>query len=299
MVIQQRAYASRKRSPVHLAYEQLRDRKVRLIHMVRVEARPSAPARLLTFSRWAKHLPSLSRGVMRTFTYVVAGALVAPAVAVAAPAPTEARFRQLIDTRLVALSRGDWPAYRSLLDARLVHISDLGERRSFQDMAKFVTDHAGRNVRHEVASLSVRVVGSLAIVDAEVREHMPDGEAAWRETDVFVLIGERWRYLSHHETAIPQSAVAMAVGDDRLDDYAGHYLSSAGTQDIITAVGGTLFGQSSPGETPTAFVHVGPSAFAVPGDPSLLTFVRDRGGRVTASLWHLASGQIAVSKRED
>jgi hypothetical protein len=237
--------------------------------------------------------------IVRTFNSVVAAALVAPAVAVAAPAATEAQFRQLIETRLVAVSRGDWPAYRTLLDPRFVHISDLGERRSYQDMEKFVTGHAGRKVRHDVASLSVRVIGSLAIVDAEVREHMPDVEAAWHETDVFVLSGNRWRYLSHHETPIPQPAVAMAVGDDRLDDYVGHYRSSAGTEDIFAAVGGTLFGQSSPGETPTALVHVGPGAFASPGDPSLLAFVRDRGGRVTAFIWHLASGQIGVSNRQD
>jgi hypothetical protein len=236
---------------------------------------------------------------VRAFSYAVASALVVPAIAAATPAATGARFRQLIETRLVALSHGDWPAYRTLLDPRFVHISDLGERRSFENMAKFVTGHAGSKVRHEVASLSMRVVGSLAIVDAEVREHMPDGEAAWRETDVFVLSGDRWRYLSHHETPIPQPAVAMAVGDDQLDDYVGDYRSSAGTEDIITAVGGTLFGQASPGEKPTAFIHVGPGAFAVAGDPSLLTFVRDRSGRVTAFLWHLASGQIAVSKRQD
>lgn len=228
---------------------------------------------------------------------LVATALL-PVVVAAAPVASEAGFRQLITARLVAVAKGDWPAYRTLLDPQFVHISDLGARRSFGDMQRFVEGHVGSLAKHGVVNLSFRRVGSLAIVDAVVREHLPDIEAAWRETDVFVPDGKRWRYVYHHETPIPQPPVAAALGEDRLEDYVGHYRSGAGTRDIFTAAGGTLFGQSSPGDAPTALIHVAPGAFAVVGDPSVLAFIRDRSGRVTGFLAHLPSGQVTVSQRE-
>jgi len=89
-------------------------------------------------------------------------------------------------------------------------------------------------------TLSSRVIGSLAIVDAAVREHLPDLEAAWRETDLFVPDGNRWRYVYNHETPIPQPPPAAALGEDHLDGYIGRYRNPThlhvGARDAVRSV---------------------------------------------------------------
>ena len=210
---------------------------------------------------------------------------------------SEQRFRELVLERVTAYGRGDWAAYERLLDPDFVHVSDLGERRALGQMRAFVTAHAGSRATYAIANLHWRVQGSLAIVEAEVRERLPDHAGAWRETDIFVRHQGRWRYQLHQETAIAQPPVPVTVADDALAEYVGRYRSATGTVDVIELREGKLQAGSATDAERVALIPVGRAAFALPGDPTLLVFQRDRTGSVVGCVWHLPSGQVTNSSR--
>jgi hypothetical protein len=212
-------------------------------------------------------------------------------------ASSDAVFRNLVLERIRAYGRGDVRAYMSMLADGFVHISDLGERRNRDQMRAFVGGHGDDRASYEISSLSWRREGDFAIVEAEVREHLPDSLNALRETDIFTWSGRRWLYLLHHETAIWQTPVAVSVPGDRLEEYPGRYRTSTGTVDIITLRGRTLLDRTLPSDVADPFVQVGRGAFGIADDPTLLVFLRDREGRVTGCLWHLPSGQTVLSRR--
>lgn len=217
--------------------------------------------------------------------------------ATAAPAPSERGFHDLIAKRLTAYSRGDWASYRQLIDPAFVHISDLGKRRTLAELQQHVASNAGSRASHDVEKVVWHVIGPIAVVDAEVHEHMPDFEAAWQETDLFVVRGGRWTYLHHQETPIPRLPQAVIVVGDQLGDYAGHYRSPAGTDDFITIGGGKLLARGAIDDPPTELIPVAQGTFAVAGDPAIVSFIRDRRGQVIGCVLHLPSGQVTQSRR--
>lgn len=210
---------------------------------------------------------------------------------------SDAVFRKLVLERIRAYGRGDAATYMTLLADGFVHVSDLGERRSKDQMRAYVTGHGDSPASYAISRLTWRSVGNLAIVEADVREHLPDTENALRETDILTWRDDRWLYLLHHETAVWQAPIAVAVPGDRLADYAGRYRTSTGTVDIITTNGRNLFGRTLPEIVASPLVQVGRGAFGVGADPTLVVFLRDRAGRVIGCLWHLPSGQTVLSHR--
>lgn len=209
----------------------------------------------------------------------------------------DAVFRKLVLERIRAYGRGDAATYLTLLADGFVHVSDLGERRSKDQMRAYVKGHGDSPASYAISRLSWRTEGNLAIVEAEVRERVPDMENALRETDILKWQDDRWLYLLHHETAVWQAPIAVAVTGDRLADYAGRYRTSTGTIDIITTNGRNLFGRTLPDVAVSPLVQVGRGAFGLRADPTLVVFLRDRAGSVTGCLWHLPSGQTVLSHR--
>ena len=227
------------------------------------------------------------------------GVLVAsPSCAASPPVGTDAAFRQLILSRITAYGRGDVAAYTRLIDADFIHISDLGRRRTRNEMPPYVAAHGTSQATYEIVSMVWKIEGNLAIVDAELREHLPDHEGGMMETDIFVWRGNRWLYRHHNETAIAQSPRPVAVSVTILGDYVGRYRSATGITDIITASDGTLFDQLLPETARTGLIPVGRDAFALPDDPTLLVFVRDGSGSVVQCVWHLPSGQVINAPRD-
>lgn len=215
----------------------------------------------------------------------------------AQPAASDAVFRKLVLERIQAYGRGDVATYLPLLADGFVHISDLGARRSKDQMRAFVGGHDNARASYRIARLSWRRDHDLAIVEAEIHEQLSDTRNALRETDIFTWHGNRWLYLLHHETAIWQAPVAMTVFGDPLKAYAGRYRTPAGTVDVITASRKTLLGRTLPSTVASPFVQVGRGAFGLADDPTLLVFLRDRTGNVTGCLWYLPSGQTVLSQR--
>ena len=206
-------------------------------------------------------------------------------------------FRALILERITAYGRRDADAYERLLAPDFTHVSDLGERRTRPQVRAFVTGHADMRAVYAISDLTVSVAGSLAIVSAQVSERSPDHVGALRETDIFVRRRGRWLYRSHHETAVYQPPAPVAVTDDRLADYTGRYRSPSGTVDAIEERGGKLVAGAATDSERVTLIPVGRGVFAIPGDPTLLVFVRDRTGSVVGCVWHLPSGQVTNARR--
>ncbi|CAN5287811.1 hypothetical protein BH10PSE12_BH10PSE12_10620 [soil metagenome] len=207
-------------------------------------------------------------------------------------------FKALIETRLAALRRGEASQILALLDTDYVNISDVGARRTLKDMPAYIAMMSNPERTYTVRSVNARVMGDIALVDAEIGEQMMVGVVGgWRESDVFVRKDGRWLYLRRHETAVLYPPGPVPTDDERLGDYVGVYRSAAGLTDIITLKDGTLFGRSKPDEPPTALIHVGWGAFAVPGMTDLMMFARDSAGKVVGIIGHLASGQIMQSQK--
>jgi hypothetical protein len=165
-------------------------------------------------------------------------------------------------------------------------------------MPAYVGNHGDNRARYTVASLTCRIEGHYAFVDAEVRERLPDTSNAFRETDVFTQRNGHWQYYRHHETPILQPPTAAVVSNDPLRAYIGRYKSAAGTIDIITVKNQTLYDRTLPSTDTTPLVQVARGAFGFVGDPTLAVFIHDASGNPNQVLWHLPSGQTAISIRE-
>jgi hypothetical protein len=213
------------------------------------------------------------------------------------PVGTDAGFRQLILSRITAYGRGDVAAYTNLIDADFVHVSDLGRRRTRAEIPAFVAAHGNNHATYQIVSMTWKIEGTLAIVDAEIREHLQDHDGGIMEADIFVWRGNKWLYRHHAETAIAQSPRPVVVSATVLAEYVGSYRSTTDITDVITTSGGKLFDQMLPEVGKTELIPVGPDAFALPDDPTLLVFIRNKGGIVVQSLWHLPSGQVVNAPR--
>ena len=82
-----------------------------------------------------------------------------------------------------------------------------------------------------------------------------------------------------------------------LDDYVGRYQWWPGYVDIITRKGNTLYGHDSLNVTPTAFEPASDESFLIPGQASLVVFVRNRNGVVTHYVAHSPNGSVVVARK--
>lgn len=238
------------------------------------------------------------KGLLTSLTFIlVAATLLIPPCAWGRPSASDPVFRNLVLNRIRAYGRGDYPAYRSLLDANFVHISDLGERRTRAEMKTYVLGHGDTHATYQIADLNFRVQGGFAVVFATVNEHSADHNSTLREADTFVWRHDRWLYQDHQETAVFEHPAVISIAQDILKDYPGRYVSVGGQIDIITVRGTELVAQSPGDATVVALLPIGPDAFALPGDPAVVIFVRSRTGVVTQCIWHQPSGQVITETR--
>jgi hypothetical protein len=251
---------------------------------------------MISFSQAINSASLLRRGSMLIVVTMLVSLFSAPALGEQRNG-TDTIFRKLILERIRAYGRGDVETYTAMLAKGFVHISDLGQRRTEAQMRAYVGGHADNHASYTISNLSWLMKSGLAVVDAEVHEHLPDMELAQHETDIFVLRAGRWLYLRHQETARWEAPVAVAALGDRLDDYIGRYRTTAGTIDVIALRHGRLVDQTLPDDAQEPLVHVARGAFGFSDDPTLAVFLRDTSGKVTQCLWHLPSGQTTISKR--
>lgn len=216
--------------------------------------------------------------------------------------PPDSLFRRLILLRRQAYGRGDSAAYGRLLADDVVHISDLGVRRTRAALVAHVGAKGGGAARFEVSALQVRLVGpETAVVDCEVFEYMRlgsrDVRITARELNVFRQEAGVWRLLAHAETPEVTSPAVVAVPAARLQDYAGVYEWWPGYRETYTVRHGRLLVQATGDSAAVPLDAAAPDAFFAPGDPSVGFFVRDASGRVQSLLVHFADGRVVVARR--
>jgi ketosteroid isomerase-like protein len=209
-------------------------------------------------------------------------------------------FRTLIAARLTAFDKGDSHAYAELLATDFVHMDDRGIRREGSEVISRVAKNSASVNHHEIGTVHSQRIGDIAVVDAEVVENIPLGpreiQLKAHELDVFVRRDGHWLYLQHSETPVLTAPVQESIDPAVLDQYLGDYEWWPGYVESITRKGDNLY-VNAKGDEPSQLQSSGQESFYLPGDPTLIVFVRDDSGSVTHYLVHFADGQVFQAKK--
>ena len=202
-------------------------------------------------------------------------------------------FEKLILDRIQAFGRGDAGSYVKLVDPNFVHISDMGDRRTVEQLEPYIASKKSSE-KFAVRDLSFRIIGQVAIVDCEIV--LSTGALAtqrMRELDVFEVQGSRWVFVSHAETIVQESDVSALPADPQiLQQYVGRYLQPGGGTDLLAVSNGQLMGRDSPEAQPTPLVRIAADTFVLEGDPSVTIFERDLQGNVSGYALRLGNGHV-------
>lgn len=219
----------------------------------------------------------------------------APAAAITPTRPQASKqiFEKLILARIQAYGRGDVRSYSNLIAPDFVHISDVGGRRTAEQLEPYILSGKSNSTTFAVRDLSFKVRGQLALVDSEVIATDAPVSERMRELDVFEARGSGWTYLAHSETIVQEKDIrAASIEPGKLQQYAGRYILPGGGADILTASNGQLFGQDAPGSQATPLVPIAADAFVVAGDPSIIIFERNGRGVVIGYALRFGNGRV-------
>ena len=188
----------------------------------------------------------------------------------------------------------------------LVHIADNGTRRTAPEMPVLVRAAAGSALhgkRFAVSDVHVSVRDGLAFVDALVTEtHEVAGrtfEGRFRESDVLVRDGDTWKFWRHHETLLPARATLVDGNAADYADYAGRYQFWEGYAENIHHRDGALWVEfvDDDAEAPVRLLPLSDATFYLEGDPSRMTFLRDRNGAVLGYQLVAPDGGLQFARR--
>lgn len=215
--------------------------------------------------------------------------------------PADSVFRRLVLERRQAFGRGDSAGYGRLLAAEVVHISDVGARRTRESLLAHVAANRGAHPRYEVGALHARFAGPVVLVDCEVLEYISVGtrelRGSARELNVFVQQEGGWKLTAHAETPEVMSPTPLPLPAATVSDYVGEYEFWPGYRETFTQRGDRLFVRAT-GDTVSVHLEAAaPDAFFMAGDPGISLFARDASGRVSRLLEHFADGQVFVGRR--
>ncbi len=226
--------------------------------------------------------------------------LVLTACAFADNSTLDAVLGQMVTARLAAYDHGDADAYRQLLADDFIHVDDQGVRRTIDEVMARVSKKTRSTNRHEVDKVNARQFGDLAVADFEVIEHIRLGPREMtlraQELDVFINRNGKWLFLQHSETPVAIPPVPAQVDVGELDQYTGQYEWWPGYIEIVSRKGDKLYIQAV-GDEPAELQPASKESFVVPGDPSLIIFVRGPKGQVTHYIVHFNDGQVVIARK--
>jgi len=245
---------------------------------------------------------------MSAITYVTLFACLAPTSALQAQSPasrdsSSALFRRLIMERGASAQHADTASYRHFVAPEMIYLDDDGSRQAVEEHIKGIAAKGpdDARIRNDIDSLHVFRVGDIALVDYWNVKHVPYGSrdhaTASRSLETFVLRDGQWLLLRHTEVQALALPTPTAVRASVLDEYVGQYQWWPGYIDTITRVGDQLFDQSTGEKKATLNLAATPEAFYLPGDASLLVFIRNRAGRVVGYLVHWPDGQVTPTRK--
>jgi len=228
-----------------------------------------------------------------------------PALAGDPATPGPDFFGNLIQQRLDNVAKGNSAGYLAFIHPELVHISDNGTRRTAPDMAAFVKATAGTALhgkRFAVSDVHVTFRDGLAFVDALVTEtHDVAGrtfEGRFRESDVLVKVGDAWKFWRHQESLLPTRVAQVDADTTDYPDYAGRYQYWDGFAENIHHRDGALWVEFIGENDPQArLLPLSDSTFYLEGDPSRMTFLRDRNGKILGYQLVAPDGALMFARR--
>jgi len=153
-------------------------------------------------------------------------------------------------------------------------------------------------VRNErtLSDFRVRLGTRLAFVDYRYDETQHWGETeirqAFRHLDTFELREGRWIATYAMQVQIFDDPKIAEIDPNIYDTYVGRYALSSTLIDTVGRDGDKLFIQGQDEQTPTEIFPESADTFFIPGDPTLLRFVRDANGKVIALIGHIPERQI-------
>jgi Domain of unknown function (DUF4440) len=104
------------------------------------------------------------------------------------------------ERRADALARRDWPALERELHPEFRYVNAEGRRLSRDDCLAFVSDGAFRWNEQRLEDVQVTIVGTTAVLTAEVHDDVQLGderhELVFVSTQTYVLDEGRWLYLA-------------------------------------------------------------------------------------------------------
>lgn len=216
-------------------------------------------------------------------------------------APTADYFRGLIEKRAEAGASGDVAAYRQLIDPELVHIDDMGTRRTRETLDPFIAGHAGSKDRIAISDVNAVVHDDIALVESVVTVYTPFGSrevvASYPESDVFVRRDGRWRFLRIHQAIKPLRPERDRSSERNLEDYVGEYRWWPGFSETVSIRDGALHLQETGIEPSAQLVAASRDVFFIPDVPFSITFIRDRNGKITHYVSRSADGRMILAAK--
>jgi hypothetical protein len=184
-----------------------------------------------------------------------------------------------------ALAPADKRVWDQYADPDLLYVSEddvVSDKAKFLDDLKPLPKGFGGTIL--VTGFQLRHQGDVAVTTYELAEaEWVEGHLIhdrFRETDTWHATAEGWRLLSAHVMAVNKDPPSVKIPLAELQHYAGHYVFSPTTSEVIRAEAGRLIAERE-GRPPQILLPEAPDVFFTPGAPRVRQiFQRDAAGKV-------------------
>jgi Domain of unknown function (DUF4440) len=239
--------------------------------------------------------------------FVVASPFVAATDSGPAQSRSSGAGRALIEAaraRQQAYARGDcldWAAYVSP-DFQFIDQAGHSFTRD-QEMKECQPHRAVPGSKNErvLTDFRYQIKGNLGFLDYRVDETQRWGDTkftqSFRHVDTFEHHLEKWTVIRAMQVQIFDDPPVARFEPASYAAFVGQYELAAGVVDLITRRGDKLFAQGAQEDSPTELLPESSDTFFIPGDPSRLTFLRDKTGTVIGAVLHFPDREILREKK--
>lgn len=199
--------------------------------------------------------------------------------------PTRETLLAMTQELADALAPADKRVWDQYADPDLLYVSEddvVSDKAKFLDDLKPLPKGFGGTIL--VTGFQLRNKRDVAVTTYELAEaEWVEGHLIhdrFRETDTWHTTPEGWRLLSAHVMAVNKDPPAVSMKLAELQHYAGHYMFSPTTSEVIRADAGRLIAERE-GRPPQILLPEAPDVFFTPGAPRVRQiFQRDAAGKV-------------------
>jgi hypothetical protein len=199
--------------------------------------------------------------------------------------PLQGRLLAMTQELADALAPADKRVWDQYADPNLLFVSEdneVSDKTGFLSELKPLPPGFGGTIL--VTDFQLRHVGDVAVTTYELAEaEWVEGHLIhdrFRETDTWHETPDGWRLLSAHVMAVNKDPPSITMPLAELQQYAGHYVFSPATSEIIRMEAGHLIAERV-GRPPQILLPEAPDVFFTPGMPRVRQiFQHDQAGKV-------------------